>query len=95
MSLLCTFNNGVQHIKFVLRDGTSGVLVRAVGAGEYRYGCLLLYNLLMLMRQLPPKGVRCWRHAADRFTRAAQLAGLLRAVVARGLRLFGPSWAST
>ena len=92
LSLLCTFNNGVQHIKLVLRDGTSAILVRVVSAGEYRNGYVLLYTSI---HQLLPKGVRRWRSAAGRFTRAAQQVGLLRAVVTKRLSLFGSSLAST
>lgn len=92
LSLLCTFNHGVQHIKSVVRDGTSAVLVRVVSAGEYRNGDVLLHTSI---RQLPPKGVRRWRSAAGHCTRAAQQMGLPHAVVTKRLSLFGSSLAST
>ncbi len=44
-SLLCTFNHGVQHIKSVLRDSTSAVLMRVVSAGGYRNGDVLYIHL--------------------------------------------------
>lgn len=92
LSLLCTFNHGVQHIKSVARGGMSAVFVRVVSAGGYCNGDVRLHTST---RQLPPKGMRRWRSAAGHFTRAAQQVSLPRAVVTKRLSLFGSSLAST